>query len=231
MATVTQDLIDAADQLDIQPRLQRWRSVTYCALDAVWSIGARYDAVVAPLVRRVAASFSDDHPLTTELNDPGRDPVPLAAFQQRFPDCDSLLEVVRNDQRTSPRGGILKADAALRYGEVLLQNGIGDLAAAQSVLNDSEATARITAALRSVPGRGVRENYFWMLVGANTLVKPDRQVLKWLAEHGLVTSVDGGSAALTDLAEALSERRGTPVSPWELDNAIWRSVARSTARY
>lgn len=38
MATVTQDLIDAADQLDIQPRLQRWRSVTYCALDAVWSL-------------------------------------------------------------------------------------------------------------------------------------------------------------------------------------------------
>ncbi len=57
---------DVVDQLaeDVKalapaPRERRWRSLTYCIADAVWSIGARYDTVVAPLVRRLAREHGD----------------------------------------------------------------------------------------------------------------------------------------------------------------------------
>jgi hypothetical protein len=46
---VLTDAIDAVVHLNLQPRQRRWTSLAYCVLDAVWSIGARYDTVVVPL--------------------------------------------------------------------------------------------------------------------------------------------------------------------------------------
>lgn len=47
-------ILDAITALDPQPRGRRWTSLSYCIVDAVWSIGARYNAVVVPIVNRVA---------------------------------------------------------------------------------------------------------------------------------------------------------------------------------
>ncbi|WP_226347256.1 hypothetical protein [Agilicoccus flavus] len=228
---VTQEALEAADRLDIQPRQQRWRSATYCVLDAVWSIGANYDAVVAPLVKRVADACGDAQPLTPEIDAPGPDPTPLIDFRSRFPSPESLLEVTHNRQRTSSTSGIPKTEAVLRYCDTLLENDVVDLASAQKVLTDAEKQRAVTAKLQEIPGSGVREGYFWMLVGSNDLVKPDRQVLRWLREHGIVTDVAGARTVLAEIARELSDRRGLPVTPWELDNAIWRAVSRSSARY
>ncbi|WP_334139475.1 hypothetical protein [Corynebacterium variabile] len=70
-----------------------------------------------------------------------------------------------------------------------------------------------------------------MLVGADDVVKPDRQVLRWLSDHDVLTDVAGARDVLAQIANQLSERRGVAVTPWQVDNAIWRSITRSTARY
>ncbi|MDO5627401.1 MAG: hypothetical protein Q4G43_03670 [Mobilicoccus sp.] len=223
--------VEAADRLDIQPREQRWRSVSYCVIDAVWSIGAKYDPVVAPLVRRVAAAYGDDQPLTQNIDNPGDDPAPLPDFRARFSSPEALMEVVNNEQRTSPRGGILKTEAVIRYVDTLLEHDVRDLVSAQDVLNDRDAESAVTQSLAQIPGRGVREGYFWMLIGANHLVKPDRQVLRWLSDNDIDTDVEGARGVLAEIARRLSERRGVEVTPWEVDNAIWRSITQSAARY
>lgn len=224
---LAEGLFVAARQLPIRPREYRWRSVSYCVADAVWSIGARYDAVVAPLVRRVAAAMSDLDPLVvTEDALSAQDPAPLDRFLQRFSDVDQLVGLT-NSQRTSSRGGILKAEAMLRYVDVLLANGVRTLRDAVAVSNDLPTAERVSTALRTVPGDGVRTGYFWMLVGSDDTVKPDRQVLKWLANNGQPASVAEAREILVLLADYLSESVGGRVSPWQVDNAIWRVQAHS----
>jgi hypothetical protein len=104
-------LVVAVAALNPQPRRHRWTSVTYCICDAVWSIGAHYDHVVAPLVHRVAARMDDNHTLHA-LHSPDEllppDSAPLPDFVAHFPD-PAALAAVTNRQLTSPRGGALKA--------------------------------------------------------------------------------------------------------------------------
>ncbi|WP_254707642.1 hypothetical protein [Rhodococcus pyridinivorans] len=56
-------LVTAVRELDPQPRQRRWVSVSFCVLDAVFSIGAHYHHHVVPVVRRVAADFDVASPL------------------------------------------------------------------------------------------------------------------------------------------------------------------------
>ncbi|GCE37827.1 hypothetical protein Rhow_000673 [Rhodococcus wratislaviensis] len=155
-------------------------SLTFCILDAVFSIGARYDTVVVPVVRRVAADFDVAEPSVPRDVEDGPDPVPLGAFLGRYPNGADLVQVT-NKQRTSPRGGILKADAVLRYARVLHDHGARTLQEGRELLTDTVHLGTVETALRQVPGEGtagVRRGYLWMLIGDEDTVKPDRMVLR-----------------------------------------------------
>lgn len=228
---VPDQLLTASSDLVIRPRQSRWRSVAYCVTDAVWSIGARYDTVVAPLVRRVAAAAGDEQPMieaAKTLTTP--DPMPLPQFVERFPTVEELRRVT-NNQRTSSRGGILKAEAVLRYCEKLINHQIFSLHDASDALADDSVTEKVTAELRRVPGDGVRAGYFWMLVGSDDRIKPDRQILKWLDLHGSPATPKQAKALLSGIASHLTDVTGQPVSPWQVDNAIWRSQAGSESTW
>ena len=204
-----------------RPREQRWASLSACVLDAVWSIGARYDGVVVPLVRRVL-----DDGASGPLLAPGTavdDVYPLSRFTERFPDEESLLAVARNRQRTSTRNGVTKARAALGYARVLLEHRVDDIAAANQALSSPPLLASIDNGLRRVRGEGqygIRRGYFWMLCGDDGRIKPDRMVLRWLAPHG-VRDPHAAQQLLIDVAEFLSREGTAKVTPWEVDHAIW----------
>ena len=211
------------------PRQQRWTSLSACVLDAVWSIGARYDGVVVPLVRRVLDGGATGSLLATES--PVEDVHPVSRLLERFPDEESLLAVTQNRQRTSTRNGITKARAALGYARVLLDNGIDDLAAANRAMASPPLLASVDNGLRRVRGEGqygVRRSYFWMLCGDDGRIKPDRMVLRWLAPHG-VRDPDVAQQLLIDVAAFLSDQGASKVTPWEVDHAIW-SAARGQAK-
>ena len=111
-AEVPDELVDAVVALDPQPRERRWVSLSLCIVDAVWSIGAHYDNVVVPLVRKLAKEFGVAQP-TSPMSEPiGADPLPVTRLADLSVDELSRLT---NWQRTSTSRGILKADAVLRH--------------------------------------------------------------------------------------------------------------------
>lgn len=92
-------LAKAVVDLDPQPRQRRWVSLAFCLVDAVWSIGAHYDKVVVPLVRkRVAPRFGLNKPTAPaegfqakdlltlrQLSDLGLDELTELTNRQRIP--------------------------------------------------------------------------------------------------------------------------------------------------
>ncbi|MET4610657.1 hypothetical protein ABIC28_001635 [Rhodococcus sp. PvR044] len=51
-------------------------------------------------------------------------------------------------------------------------------------------------------------------------------VLRWLARHGATVTVDT-PPLLTDIAQQFSGEMGRPVTPWEVDHAVWRGTLRT----
>jgi hypothetical protein len=214
-------LVAAVEGLDVQPRRRRWRSVTYCVVDAVWSIGIGYDAHVVPAVRRVATAAGDASPVVATDDVPSADPLTLTAFRATYLSPESLVALTTS-HRTSSRSGILKAEAALRYADVLTGFGIDTLGDASNALTDTNRVDEISTMLHRIPGDGVRTGYFWMLVGDDDTVKPDRMILRFLDRHGATTDVAGAKDTLRELATHLSTPE-RPVTPWMVDHTIWRA--------
>lgn len=224
-------LVAAVRDLDPQPRRRRWVSLSFCVLDAVHSIGARYDRHVVPVVTRVAADCGIDAPSVPMSVPECDDPLPLGVFLDHYPDTGALLGTTRNRQNTSTRGGIRKAEATLRYAAILREHAVLTIQDARAVLRDLPRLDSIETALRAVPGEGasgVRRGYLWMLIGDQQTVKPDRMVLRWLARHNAPVTADEARTLLRDIAQRVSAEGGREVTPWEVDHAIWRA-SRSPA--
>lgn len=218
-------LVAAVQELDPRPRQRRWVSLSFCVLDAVYSIGAHYDHHVVPMIARVATDFRIDDPAAPVAVSETDDPLPLGTFLTRYPDTETLLEATKNRQNTSTRGGIRKADAVLQYATILRDHGIETLGAAAAALADSTLLDTVDAALSKVPGEGsngVRRGYLWMLAGDDHTVKPDRMVLRWLTAHAVTAiTADTARILLDDIASQLSTTLGRQITPWEVDHAIW----------
>jgi hypothetical protein len=215
-------LAESVAALDPQPRERRWTSLSFCIVDAVWSIGARYDSVVVPLVReKFAAEFGVTEPTIAASEPLPADPLPLPKLEGLA--VDSLTDMT-NRQRTSTRGGILKADAVLRHIAVFREHHVDSMQDALALFSDAERFARVDDALRLIPGEGgygVRRNYLWMLIGQDDLIKPDRMVLRWLGRQGVKTDPAGARDIITAIVPLVSARLNRTVTAWEIDHALW----------
>lgn len=221
-------LVDAVSALDPQPRKLRWTSITFCVVDAVFSIGARYDSVVVPLVTRVADNFDVDERTQPAAAPLPADPIPLDAFLKTFGSVDDLVAVT-NRQKTSTRGGILKADAVIQHANILAHHGVRTLADAQALLTDTRRLDAVETDLRTVRGEGaagVRRGYLWMLVGADDAIKPDRMVLRWLEDHDVNVNASAARDVLRVVTDRLNSTTGRQVTLWEVDHAIWSAARR-----
>lgn len=217
------ELVEAVAALDPQPRKRRWVSLSLCIADAVWSIGAHYDNVVVPLVRKLAAEFGVEHP-TIPMSEPlSVDPLPLARLADLT--VDELIPL-SNWQNTSTRGGIRKADAVLRHIAAFRAHGVSDLADAIALFGDEQRFVAVNTDLRRIPGEGihaVRRDYLWMLIGQDDLIKPDRMVLRWFKHHGVIVDPPGARDLIAALVPAVSARLQRPVTAWEIDHALWNA--------
>lgn len=215
-------LSDAVVALDPRPRNRRWVSLSYCIVDAVWSIGAHYDNVVVPLVRKkFAAEFGVTEPTIPASETLPEDPLPLSKLGDLT--VDSLTGMT-NRQRTSTRGGILKADAVLRHIAVFRNHNVETMEDALALFSNSELFDIVDRALRSIPGEGsfgIRRNYLWMTVGQDDLIKPDRMVLRWLERHEVKTDPAGAREIIAALVSAVSQTLKRDVTAWEIDHALW----------
>lgn len=224
-------LKQAAAELTIAPRQKRWTHLSLCVLDAVYSIGANYDRVTAPLCMR--------HAEQTHLADPS---VPYADGntvigtdrEQRLSTFSTwasslgehgLAEALGNRQRTYRRKTAPhKSRAVIDYTAILVQHKIETLNDAAALLNDDGRLSSVEADLAHVPGHGsgARRDYLWMLVGDDQRIKPDSMVRRWIARH--LRPVNAATAR--ELIRAVAAE--SACTPWELDHAIWRAQSGRT---
>jgi hypothetical protein len=218
----------ARAELTITPRAKRWTHLSLCVLDAVFSINATYSGVVRVCLRYAQHAalpdpllpVSDAHTIIGTTKEQRLD-----AFAQDVQTIGAerfAAEVIANRARTSTRGGVLKADAALSYAEILTKHGVQTIGDVAALLGDDAHLGRVEADLATVAGHGsgARRAYLWMLAGDDRHVKPDRMVLRWIARDLRPVTVDEAR----ELVVATADRLGC--TPWELDHAIWRAEPR-----
>jgi hypothetical protein len=160
--------IPDAERAPVPARAQRWTSLSACVLDAVWSVGVDHDRVVVPLVHRVLEIEAPGPLLAETLAD--ADSHPLPRLLTRFPDEQALEAAAQNRQRTSTRGGITKAEAALRYARTLVTPGVLGIEDLPRLAADPASWARLDRALSRIPGEGqngARRTHFWALCGVD----------------------------------------------------------------
>ena len=199
-----------------------YQSLPLCVIDAVFSIGVKYDSTRAVVTRY--CEYTSQRRIRKSADLPNRESQEaISSFCGRSEQSDPVLMaklVYQNRQRTSTRSGILKAEAVLRFAQVLQSFGIEHL---QDVPRTSENTD-LVAAIQSIPGQrsGISLYYFWMLAGSNDFVKPDRMVLRFL-EAALSRPVDINEAVALLCASIQELGADFPsLTPRLLDHEIWK---------
>lgn len=199
----------------------RYAHLSLCVLDAIYSIGVKYQSTQAVVARYAAwAGLTQNRPGDVLPSIEAQQPLGALVDHVREVGPDSFAaDVVCNRQRTSTRGGILKSDAVLRYAEVLGDHEVRYLQDVAPRAGDQD----LGRALRAVKGQasGISTSYFFMLAGDEMLVKPDRMLERFVS-RAIGREVDVGS--IQPLVTAACHRlqgEHPGLTPRGLDHAMW----------
>ena len=188
-------------------------SVGLAMIDAIWSIGVRYQSVENVIARYRAERLAGGHDAEADR------PEDVRSFIEASGGPEGFALRMRNHQRTSSRNGILKAEAVLQEARILEHESVAvpaDLAGA-----GEERLQHLQARWSAVPGQasGISWRAFCMLVGLAE-VKPDRMIRRYVAGAlGRAGESAVGVEEARDLVMATAAHLG--VSPRALDYAIW----------
>lgn len=194
------------------PAATTYASLALAVIDSLWSIGVRYTGVRNVIARYRAFRSRDgadaDHDTPADL----ADAIDGAGGPGAF------AEIVANRQRTSSRGGILKAEAVRFATDVLIDASLMVPADVASAMPDQlmEVRERWTA-IRG-QGSGLSWDYFLMLSGRPG-VKADRMVRRFVADALKCDEQDISPADAHELVTEAAGLLGLGVS--QLDFAIW----------
>lgn len=200
-----------------------YQSLPLCVIDAVYSIGVRYEGV-RNTINRYCAHFNVKRTRTPRNILPHRhEQESVSNFCERsekYGPCAMAVEIFRNRQRTSPRNGILKAEGAYLFATVLRKHGIEHLQDIETALHSHE----LEKAILAIPGQtsGISLQYFFMLSGSDDLIKPDRMILAFL--KGILGKPVSPSEAQQLLTASTAQLRDTYpyLTPRLLDHEIWK---------
>lgn len=199
-------------------------SLPLCVLDAVFSIGVRYRNVQNVVeswcvaqrpnwrkyrpkditAERVSKTITDLIRVTN-----GSDGVTLA---RTF--------FGGNQQRTSSRSGILKADAVVCFAKALQKVGVEDF----SDIRNADRVEEASQAIRFIPGQrsGLSFDYFLMLAGDDNFVKADRMICRFVAEAAGLPNILPCLAGNAVVAACRNLSSDFPnLTPRLLDHLIW----------
>jgi hypothetical protein len=200
-------------------RPDRWEtpdgyaSVGLAVIDAVWSIGVRWEGVRNVVARYRAERLAAGH-------DPERDrPRDVRELIEACGGPEAFADLMHNRQRTSTRNGILKAEAVLREVRMLESERVATPAGL--VAASPQRLEHLRARWSEVPGQGsgVSWRAFSMLVGLQE-VKPDRMIRRFVAGAlGRASAQAVGVEEARELVLATAARLGVPARA--LDYAIW----------
>jgi len=203
-----------------------YQSLSLCALDAVFSIGVRWQAVRNVVARYCAHTSTQVFRPLGSAAAPRSEQESISQFCARLAGWgspDQIAAMLGSRQRTSTGGAsILKAEATLRFAEQLRGHGIEHLQDMAALSLEQEA--QVLGAIRAIPGQasGISWAAFRMLSGDEDQVKPDRMVSRFiLAALGRAVSPE---AAVELVRGAAAVLRGTypELTPRLLDAQIWK---------
>lgn len=189
------------------------RSVGLAVIEAVWSIGVRYQSVDRVIERYRAERLATG-------GDPDKDaPADVRRVIEAGGGPEAFADRMGNRQRTSTRNGILKAEAVLREAAMLEEEGIatrGQLTRASQRRLD-----HLRARWCTVPGQGSGVSWRAFALGLGLPeVKPDRMIRRFVAAAlGRPGEATVKLDEARDLVIATAARLG--ISPRALDHAIW----------
>lgn len=211
------------DKLDLaspnEPEEASYASLPLCIIDTVFSIGARYasteltvnrfcECVHIPRFAKSCNAAQDQYSVQDFLDLYSRLGVQSMAEQ-----------VFRNRGRTSTRNGILKAEAVLRFCQVLNEFNVNTLQDAFKIVGKEQFEARI----KTIPGHnsGISTRYLYILLGSQDYVKPDRMVMRFVeSATGKHYSVDECQQVLVQVCQLLVSEYSR-LTPSRLDHLIW----------
>ncbi len=154
-----------------------YASLPLCVIDAVFSVGVTYEST-----RRVVMRFCDEVNRQKKRDDSSSTlELSITDFIGMYDECPPQMmadNVYQNRQRTSPRNGILKAEAALRVAQTLKNAGAEFKADVFKIDNP----AKFEAGFKEIPGQGsgISLRYFYMLSGSDDEIKPDRMIRRFI---------------------------------------------------
>jgi hypothetical protein len=197
-----------------------YQSLPLCVIDAVFSIGVRYINVQRVVEAWCVAQTSPwiKFEMPTEPRKTLDDFLRVAdGFS---PDDLAARYFGGNRQRTSTRGGILKAEAAVLYAKALKSVGINDF----KDIRSREVAALGRQAVSKVTGHasGISYDYLLMLAGDDSFVKADRMICRFVADAANLSTVSPAQAqeAVVGACRKLSGQYPT-LTPRLLDHLIW----------
>lgn len=200
-----------------------YESLAVAVLDSVWSLGVLYSGVLNVLARYRTARRA-------EGVDPTRDtPHDLVAFIDKSGGPDAFAAVVRNRQRTSASGGILKAEAVRLAAAVLVAGDMQtptDLASAEP--EQLEALREQWTSIRG-QASGLSWDYLLMLTGVQG-VKADRMIRRFVADALGVDEIAISAQDARMLVTAAAARLGVGISDLDYAPLCQRPARRSPSR-
>ena len=225
---MTRRLVTAVQTAGITPNLSDgyyYASLPLCVIDAVFSIGVRYEGV-KEVVRKWCSYPEPDWRRFSEERRAGRAVPGQYSISQFLEIIDGLdddelagEQVLDNRQRTSPRNGILKATAVRQFAQALAQHGVeqfGDTL-------DDERNSDVEREVIAITGQssGLSWGYFLMLAGSDEYVKPDRMLCRFVcsAMDWQMRDDPETRRRVGDLVIAAAHYLN--VAPRALDHAIW----------
>ncbi len=227
---LSQDLSQIAEQLakeckanksiDLSAQLPRefyYNSLDLCVIDAVFSIGVKYESVIN-VVEKYEQHIAANHRNLSGKSRTTRESIDI--FEGYGP-IQSFAKDVLNQQRTSSRNGILKAEAVLEVLKTLGEHGIKDLECFKKIANTQQEA--LDKAILSIKGQGsgIMLKYLYMLVGNDNMCKPDRMLRRY------VENISGRSMSDVELQEVMTSaceilKKDFPTLTVRiLDNQIW----------
>ncbi|HXB76528.1 MAG TPA: hypothetical protein VNX23_03795 [Bradyrhizobium sp.] len=233
MASLSELVAESArDKLDLAKAKLRpehfYASLPLCIVDAVFSIGVKYTGTTQTVIRWAKAQ-NPEWPLYERG----------VSFEHTVSDfveavrpftAEALAETIfENRQRTSTKGGILKAEAVRQFALALRETGIERF----SDIQKSEHLEMAEARIRKIKGQssGISFDYFTLLAG-NQMVKADRMIVRFVAEAAGVDSVSPREAKEATIGAARILQAEYPhVDTRLLDSEVWGfESAKAAAR-
>jgi hypothetical protein len=197
-----------------------YSSLGLCVVDAVYSIGVRYESTT----RTVGDFCRWAHWEECLAKAPGEYSISefVALLEPFNKDWEKIAdEVFDNRQRTSTRGGILKAEAVFKFAKVLKQCGIEKY----ENVPPRGLEYKVAVDIQNITGQGsgLSYKYFLMLAGNTREVKGDRMVTRFVGGAVGSCGISGDNAEdLVRAAASVLQAEHPKLTAASLDYLIWK---------